>query len=97
MGSRLQRLPILFVPLTVESSLAACPPHDATGVHRTGLPRNLTPTHEQREGGDAADVVASPEFLSLLGVQFCQAHPGFQLLCSLYKGCLLYTSDAADD
>ena len=85
MGNRAQRLPILFVPITVESSLAACPLHDATGVHCTGLPRNLTPAYEQRQGGDAADVVSRSEFLGFLGIQFRQAHTGFQLFCSLHK------------
>ena len=69
MGSRVQRLPILFASISVaRSSLAACPRHNATGVHRTRLPRNLFPANEQREGGDAADVVACAEFLSLLGI-----------------------------
>jgi hypothetical protein len=48
--------------------LAACPLHDAIDIHRTGLPRDLAAAGEHRERGNAADVVARREFLSLLGV-----------------------------
>src|SRR5580700_11999154 len=62
---------------------AAHPVDDVRGAHGAGAAVDLATGFEQREGGNAADIEFARETRFGVGIEPRQAHPGFQLYCSL--------------